>query len=155
MAVKSKPEGYHHVTPYLVIQGATAAIDYYKRVFGARERMRMDGPGGTIGHAELEIGDSVVMLADEFPQMGFRGPLTVGGTPVSLLLYVDDVDGVFKRALAEGAKELKPLETQFYGDRMGTLEDPFGHVWSLATHVEDVSPEEMQRRSEEMTKQQA
>jgi PhnB protein len=155
MAVKPIPEGYHSVTPYLVISGAAAAIDYYKRVFGAEERMRMDAPGGMIGHAELEIGNSVVMLADEHPQQGFRGPRAIGGTPVSLLLYVENVDDVWKRALQAGAKELKPLENQFYGDRMGTLEDPFGHVWSLATHVEDVPPEEMARRSEEMMKQQA
>ena len=155
MAVKPIPEGYHSVTPYLVIAGAGAAIDYYKRVFGAKERMRMDAPGGRIGHAELEIGDSVVMLADEFPDMGFRGPRAMGGTPVSLLLYIENVDEVFKRAIAAGAKELKPVADQFYGDRMGTLEDPFGHVWSIATHVEDVPPEEMARRAEEAMKQQA
>jgi PhnB protein len=155
MAVKPIPEGYHHVTPYLVIKGAGAAIDYYKRVFGATERMRMDAPGGMVGHAELEIGDSVVMLADEFPEQGFKGPRAFGGTPVSLLLYVEDVDDVFRRAIQSGARELKPLADQFYGDRMGTLEDPFGHVWSIATHVEDLSPEEMQRRAGEMSKQQA
>jgi PhnB protein len=155
MAVKPIPEGYHHVTPYLVIKGAGAAIDYYKRVFGATERMRMDAPGGMVGHAELEIGDSVVMLADEFPEQGFKGPRAFGGTPVSLLLYVENVDDVFRRAIQSGARELKPLADQFYGDRMGTLEDPFGHVWSIATHVEDLSPEEMQRRAGEMSKQQA
>ena len=155
MAVKPVPEGYHNVTPYLVIKGANEAIDYYKRVFGATERMRMDAPGGKIGHAELEIGDSVVMLADEFPEMGHRSPKTLGGSPVSLVLYVEKVDEVWKRALEAGANQIRPLENQFYGDRMGTLEDPFGHVWSLATHIEDVSPEEMARRSEEMTKQQA
>jgi PhnB protein len=155
MAVKPIPEGYHHVTPYLVIKGAGAAIDYYKRVFGATERMRMDAPGGMVGHAELEIGDSVVMLADESPEQGFKGPRAFGGTPVSLLLYVENVDDVFKRAIQAGARELKPLADQFYGDRMGTLEDPFGHVWSIATHVEDLSPEEMQRRAGEMSKQQA
>ena len=155
MAVKPIPEGYHSVTPYLVIKGASAAIDYYKRVFGATERMRMDAPGGMIGHAELNVGDSVVMLADEFAEQGFRGPRAFGGSPVSLLLYVENVDDVWKRAIQAGAKELKPLSDQFYGDRMGTLEDPFGHVWSLATHVEDIPPEEMQRRSEEMMKQQA
>jgi PhnB protein len=155
MAVKPIPEGYHHVTPYLVIKGAGAAIDYYKRVFGATERMRMDAPGGMVGHAELEIGDSVVMLADESPEQGFKGPRAFGGTPVSLLLYVENVDDVFRRAIQSGARELKPLADQFYGDRMGTLEDPFGHVWSIATHVEDLSPEEMQRRAGEMSKQQA
>jgi len=155
MAVKPIPEGYHAVTPYLIIKGATAAIDYYKKVFGATERMRMDGPGGTIGHAELVIGDSTVMLADEHPDMGFRSPKTLGGSPVSLVLYLEDVDTVFKRAVDAGAKSLRPVENQFYGDRMGTLEDPFGHVWSVATHVEDVPPEEMQRRAEEAAKQQA
>lgn len=155
MAVKPIPEGYHAVTPYLVIKGATAAIDYYKKVFGATERMRMDAPGGTIGHAELVIGDSTIMLADEFPDMGFRSPKTIGGSPVSLVLYVEDVDTVFKRAVGAGARELRPVADQFYGDRMGTLEDPFGHVWSVATHTEDVSPDEMQRRAEEYAKQQA
>ncbi|HVR69855.1 MAG TPA: VOC family protein [Vicinamibacteria bacterium] len=155
MAVKPIPEGYHSVTPYLIIKGASAAIDYYKKVFGATERMRMDGPGGTIGHAELVVGGSTVMLADEHPAMGFRSPQTLGGTPVSLLLYVEDVDTVFERAVDAGARSQKPVENQFYGDRMGTLEDPFGHVWSVATHVEDVEPEEMQRRAEEYAKQQA
>lgn len=155
MAVKPIPEGYHSVTPYLIIKGAAAAIDYYKKVFGATERMRMDGPGGTIGHAELVIGNSTIMLADEHPAMGYRSPKTLGGTPVSLVLYVEEVDTVFKRAVDAGAKAQRPVENQFYGDRMGTLEDPFGHVWSVATHVEDVSPEDMQRRAEEFAKQQA
>ena len=155
MAVKPIPEGYQTVTPYLVVQGAGAAIDYYKKVFGATERMRMPAPGGMIGHAEIQVGGSVIMLADEFPQMGFRGPKAVGGTPVSLMLYVPNVDEVFKRALGAGAKELRPVADQFYGDRMGTLEDPFGHVWSIGTHVEDVSPDEMRRRSESMMKQKA
>ena len=154
MAVKPIPEGYHSMTPYLVIKGAAAAIDYYKKVFGATERMRMDAPGGTIGHAELEIGDSVVMLADEFPEMGHRSPKTLGGTAVSILLYTENVDAVFKRALDAGAKQVRPVENQFYGDRMGTLEDPFGHLWSVATHVEDVAPDEMQRRAAEAAKQQ-
>jgi PhnB protein len=155
MAVKKVPEGYHSITPYLVIKGAAAAIDYYKKVFGATERMRMDGPAGTIGHAELVIGDSTVMLADEFPDMGHRSPKSMGGTPVSLVLYLDDVDTVFKRAVDAGARSVRPVENQFYGDRMGTLEDPFGHMWSIATHVEDVPPEEMKRRADEMAKQQA
>lgn len=155
MAVNPIPEGYRSITPYLVIKGATAAIDYYKKVFGATERMRMDAPGGTIGHAELEIGNSVVMLADEFPQMGHRSPKTLGGTPVSILLYTENVDAVFKRALDAGAKQVRPVENQFYGDRMGTLEDPFGHLWSVATHVEDVAPDEMQRRAAEAAKQHA
>ena len=149
------PEGYQTLTPYLVIKGARAAIDYYKKVFGATECTRMGAPGGMIGHAELTIGGSVIMLADEYPDMGFRGPKAFGGSPVSLLLYVGNVDEVFKRALDAGAKQLRPVADQFYGDRMGTLEDPFGHVWSIAPHVEDVSPEEMRRRSEEMMKQKA
>ena len=152
MAVKPIPDGYQAVTPYLVIQGASGAIEYYKKVFGATERMRMDAPGGMIGHAELTIGGSTIMLADEFPQMGFRGPKTIGGSPVSLMLYVPNVDEVFKRAVDAGAKPLRPVADQFYGDRLGTLEDPFGHVWSIGTHVEDVAPEEMRRRSEEMMK---
>ena len=150
MAVKPIPEGYQTVTPYLVVQGAGAAIDYYKKVFGATERMRMPAPGGMIGHAEIQVGGSVIMLADEFPQMCFRGPKSVGGTPVSLMLYVPNVDEVFKGAVDAGAKQLRPVADQFYGDRMGTFEDPFGHVWTIGTHVEDVAPEEMRRRSEEM-----
>ena len=155
MAVKPIPDGYAAVTPYLVIDGASAAIEYYKKVFGATERMRMDAPGGKVGHAELVIGGSTIMLADEFPQMGFRGPKAFGGSAVSLMLYVPNVDEVFKRATDAGAKQLKPLADQFYGDRMGTIEDPFGHVWTIGTHIEDVSPEEMRRRSEKMMKQQA
>jgi PhnB protein len=155
MAVKAKPDQYHSVTPYLVIKGAAAAIDYYKKAFGATERGRMEAPGGRIGHAELQIGDSTVMLADEFPEMGHRGPRSLGGTAVSLVLYVENVDEVFKRAAEAGARTIKPIENQFYGDRMGTLEDPFGHQWSIATHFEDVSMEEMKRRQQEMSKQKA
>jgi PhnB protein len=155
MAVKAIPHQYHSVTPYLVVKGAAAAIDYYKKVFGATEKGRMEAPGGQIGHAELTIGDSIVMLADEAPGMGHRGPQAFGGTPVSLVLYVEDVDTVFKRATAAGGKTVRPVENQFYGDRMGTLEDPFGHLWSIATHVEDVSTEEMKKRQEEMFKQKA
>jgi PhnB protein len=155
MAVKKIPEGYHTITPYLVIKGASAAIDYYTKAFGAVETVRMPAPGGTIGHAELKIGDSMVMLADEQQDMGHRSPKTIGGTAVSLVLYVEDVDAVFKRAVDAGAKTVRPVENQFYGDRMGTLEDPYGHVWSIGTHVEDVSPEEMGRRMAEMTKQNA
>jgi PhnB protein len=143
------PEGYPRVTPYLVVDGAAAAIDFYTSVFGATERMRMDGPDGKVGHAELGIGDSVVMLADEHPEVGARGPRSVGGTPVSLHVYVEDADAVFERALTAGAKELRPLENQFYGDRMGAFEDPFGHHWNVATHVEDVPPEEMSKRAAE------
>ena len=141
------PEGYHSVTPYLSIKGAAAAIDYYKEVFGATELFRMAGPEGKIGHAEIKIGNSPIMLADEHPEMEFVSPQTLGGTPVGLMIYVDDVDTMFKQAISRGAKEIKPLQDQFYGDRSGTLKDPFGHVWTVATHVEDVAPEEMERRA--------
>ena len=143
---KHIPEGYHSVTPYLHIRDAARAIDFYKSVFGATEVMRMDAPGGKIGHAEIRIGGSYVMLADECPDMNIRSPQSLGGTPVSLLLYVEDVDALAERAVAAGAKLLSPLEDKFYGDRMGKLEDPFGHIWAIATHTEDVSPEEMQKR---------
>jgi PhnB protein len=143
------PEGYPRVTPYLIVDGASDAIDFYTSVLGATERMRMDAPGGRIGHAELEIGDSVVMLADENPEMNARGPTAFGGSPVSLMVYVEDVDGVFERALEAGAKELRPVENQFYGDRLGAFEDPFGHEWNVASHVEDVPPEEMEKRAAE------
>ena len=150
MAVKPIPDGYHSVTPYLIFSGAAAAIDFYKKVFGAVELMRFPGPDGRIGHAELRIGDSPIMLADEFPQMGFRGPKALGGTPVSILLYVPDVDATFQAAVAAGAKVIKALQDQFYGDRTGSLEDPFGHVWTLATHKEDVSRKRCAQRSEAM-----
>lgn len=143
---KPIPEGYHSVTPYLIIKGAGEAIDFYKKAFNATELFRMEHEG-KIGHAEIRIGDSPVMLADEFPGMGFVSPKTLGGTPVSLMIYVDDVDTTFKRAINEGGKELKPLQDQFYGDRSGTLTDPFGHVWTVATHKEDVSPEELDKRA--------
>ncbi len=145
------PEGYPRVTPYLCIDGAAAAIDFYGTVFGATERFRMPAPEGKIGHAELQLGDSLIMLSDEWPEMGVRGPKAIGGTPVTISVYVDDVDTVFERAVAGGATALRQVETQFYGDRSGQFEDPFGHRWSVATHVEDVSPEEMARRSAEMT----
>jgi PhnB protein len=141
------PEGYHSVTPYLSIKGAAAAIDYYKEVFGATELFRMGGPDGKVGHAEIKIGNSPIMLADEYPDMEFVSPQTLGGTPVGLMIYVDDVDTMFKQAISRGAKEVKPLQNQFYGDRSGTLKDPFGHVWTVATHIEDVAPEEMERRA--------
>ena len=147
--VKPIPDGYPQVTPYLCVDGAAAAITFYREVLGAGERMRMTEPDGRIGHAELQLGDSVIMLSDEYPEMGVRSPRTVGGTPVTLSVYVDDVDRVFERALAAGAKALRPVENQFYGDRSGQFEDPYGHHWSVATHVEDVSPEEMQRRASE------
>jgi PhnB protein len=150
MPVKPIPEGYHSVTPYLIISGAGKAIDFYKRAFGAQEVMRMADPSGKVGHAEIQIGDSKVMLADEFPEMGARGPQAFGGSPVGLCVYVEDVDTVFKRAIAAGAKEERPLQDQFYGDRSGTLIDPFGHKWTIATHIKDVSPEEMQQHMESM-----
>jgi PhnB protein len=151
MAVKPIPDGYQSVTPYLIIKGAAAALDFYQKAFGAEERMRLDSKG-MIMHAEIKIGDSVVMLADEFPDMGYVGPQAIGGSPVSLMVYVKDVDQVFDRAIAAGAKEKRPVNNEFYGDRVGTLVDPYGHVWSIATHVEDVSKDEMDRRFLEMSK---
>jgi len=142
------PDGYPRVTPYLMVDGATAAIDFYTSVFGAKERMRMAAPNDRIGHAELELGDSVIMLADEFPDMDVRGPRAIGGTPVSIHVYVEDADAVFDRAIQAGAKALRPVENQFYGDRSGQFEDPFGHHWNVATHVEDVPPDEMMKRAE-------
>ena len=147
MAVKAIPDGYHSVTPYLIISGATEAIEYYKKAFGATELMRIDAPGGKVGHAEIKIGDSPIMLADEFPEMGYKSPRALGGSPISIMIYVVDVDTVFKQAIAAGGKEQRPVKDQFYGDRSGTLEDPFGHVWHVATHKEDVSAEEMERRA--------
>jgi len=148
MATKAIPDGYHSVTPYLIIKGAAAAIDFYKRAFGATELMRMPSPDGRIGHAEIKIGDSAIMLADEHPQMGYRSPQTLGGSAVSMMVYVDRVDDVFKKAVEMGAKELQPVQDQFYGDRSGTLQDPFGHTWTIATHMEDIPPEEMRKRAE-------
>ena len=149
-AVKPIPEGYPQVTPYLVVEGAEAAIEFYGTVFGATERMRLPGPDGTIGHAELQLGDSLIMVADEAPQLGIRGPKVIGGTPVTISVYVEDVDGVVERAVQAGATVLRPVEDQFYGDRSGQLEDPFGHRWSVATHVADVSPDEMGRRAADL-----
>lgn len=140
------PKGYHNVTPYLVIKGAAKAIDYYKDVFGATVVVRMDGPGGTVGHAELQIGDSRFMLADENPQMGNRSAESIGGSPVSLYVYLPDCDKIVDKAVAGGAKVLKPVADQFYGDRSGFIQDPFGHLWGIATHVEDVSETEMKER---------
>lgn len=155
MATQPIPQGYHSVTPYLIIQGAAGAIDFYKRAFGAQELMRIAGPDGRIGHAEIRIGDSPVMLADEHPEMGYRSPQSIGGTPVSLMVYVERVDEIFRQAVSAGAKELQPVKDQFYGDRSGTLQDPFGHVWTVSTHVEDIAPEEMGRRAEEFMRQKA
>jgi PhnB protein len=143
--VKPIPEGYHTATPYLIVDGAAKALDFYKQAFGAEELFRMERDG-KVGHAEIQIGDSRIMLADEHVPMGARSPRTIGGTPVSLMLYVDDSDAWMARAEQAGARITQPLEDKFYGDRTGTVEDPFGHQWHLATHKEDVSPEEMERR---------
>ena len=145
-SVKPIPEGYHHVTPYLFVKSAAKAIDFYKSVFAATEIMRMPGPDGRIMHAELRIGDSIIMLADENPKNGIMSPQTVGGFSVGLHAYAENVDAVIQKAVENGAKLLRPIQNQFYGDRSGTFLDPFGHMWSVATHVEDVSPEEMRRR---------
>lgn len=149
--VKPLPEGYHNVTPYLFVRTAALAIDFYKQAFGAVETVRMPGPDGRIMHAEIKIGDSIVMLADENPQNGVMSPQTVGGYSVGLHVYVEDVDAVFKKAVDNGAKALRPVKNQFYGDRSGSLLDPFGHMWSVATHVEDVSPDEMRKRMKAMS----
>src|SRR5882762_7539872 len=147
MAVKAIPDGYHSVTPYLIISGATEAIEYYKKAFGATELMRIDAPGGKIGHAEIKIGDSPIMLADEFPEMGYKSPQSLGGSPVSLMIYVTDVDTIFDQAVAAGATVKEAVSDKFYGDRLGTVTDPFGHIWHVSTHKEDVSLEEMERRA--------
>ena len=150
MAVQPIPEGYPRVTPYLNVVGAADAIAWYAKVLGATERMRLDGPGGTIAHAEVGLGGSVIMLADEFPEMGNKSPATLGGTPVSLMTYVEDVDATYAAALAAGATEIDPVQDKFYGDRPGMFRDPWGHEWTVASHVEDVSEEEMARRMAEM-----
>jgi PhnB protein len=149
------PKGYNTVTPYLVIKGAAKAIDYYKNVFGATVVMRMDTPDGRVGHAELKIGDSIIMLADENPQMGSVSATTIGNSPVSLYVYLPDVDRVVDKAKTEGAKIVKPVQDQFYGDRTGFLQDPFGHFWGIATHIEEVSPQEMKERMKKMATQAA
>jgi PhnB protein len=154
MPVKPIPDGYHSLTPYLVVKGAANAIDFYKQAFGATERMRLQGPDGNVGHAELDIGGSVFMLADEHPEMGAVGPETVGGTPVSLLIYCENVDAVFQRAIEAGAIEIRPVKDQFYGDRSGMVRDPYGHHWSIATHIEDVTPEQIAERLAAMEGQQ-
>lgn len=154
MAVPKIPQGYHSVTPYLIVDNAAAAIDFYQRAFGAKETLRLTMPGDKIGHADIQIGNSHVMLADEFPEMGARGPKSLDGWAVSLLIYVDDVDAVVAQATAAGATVQRPVQDQFYGDRTGTLIDPFGHIWSVATHKQEVSPEEMQRRFQELSEQQ-
>ena len=148
--VKPIPDDYPQVIPYLAVDDAAAAIDFYTDALGATERMRMGGPDGKIGHAELEIGRGMIMLADEMPDAGNRSARAIGGTPVTVMVYVEDVDKVFGRALAAGAKELRPLENQFYGDRSGSFEDPFGHIWFVASHVEDIPEDEMMRRAAEV-----
>lgn len=149
------PPGYHTATPYLIVSSASQAIKFYRQAFGATEHLRLPYPDGRIGHAEIKIGDSTIMLADEAPEMGYLGPHSIGGkTPVSICLYVENVDTVFEQALAAGAREMRPVQNQFYGDRSGTLTDPFGHVWTIATHVEDVPQDEVQRRFEAMLQQQ-
>ena len=147
MATQPIPEGYHTATPYLVIDGAAEAIDYYKKAFGAKERMRMEAPGNRIGHAEIEIGDSLVMLSDAFPQSTTKAPTELGGTTAGVFLYVEDVDAVVKKAIDAGATVTMEVADQFWGDRFGSITDPFGHSWSIATHVEDVPPEEMAERA--------
>ena len=147
--VKPIPDGYHSVTPYLVVDGAAGAIEFYKKAFGAAELLRIDGPGGTIGHAEIRVGDSPIMLADVSPEMGMKCPKGHGGSPVSLVLYVEDVDAFVATAVSAGARLTRPVEDKFYGDRSGSLEDPYGHSWHVMTHIENVSPEEMRRRAAE------
>lgn len=148
--VKPIPDDYPRLSPYLCVDGAAAAIDFYTAVLGATERMRMPGPDGKVGHAELEIGDGLVMLSDEYPDMGVRSPKALGGTSVTIHLYVEDADDVHAKALTAGAKALRPVETQFYGDRSGQFEDPFGHRWNVSTRVEDVPPDELARRAAEV-----
>ncbi|MEE8155474.1 MAG: VOC family protein [Phycisphaerales bacterium] len=155
MAVNPTPDGYHTATPYLIVNGAASAIEFYKSPFNATELLRLAGEGGKVMHAEIKIGDSPIMLADEVPEMDYRGPLALGGPPVGIMLYVEDVDARFSQAVAAGAAVRRPVQDQFYGDRSGTLEDPFGHVWTIATHKEDVPPEEIQRRFEASMKQQS
>ncbi|KZN42658.1 VOC family protein [Pseudoalteromonas luteoviolacea] len=154
MSVKAIPEGYHSLTPYLIVDGANEAIHFYEKAFNAQLVMQMNLPNGRIAHAEIKVGNSHLMISDECPDMHFKGPKQLGGTAVSLMHYVEDVDTVFAQALAMGAKELRAVENQFYGDRAGTLEDPFGHVWTIGTHVEDLTELELQERmSEFMAKQ--
>ena len=147
MAAKPIPDGYHSVTLYLCVKGAAQAIEFYKKAFLATERMRIAHPDGRVGHAELQVGDSVIMLSDEFPEMGARGPQSFGGSPVSIHLYVEDADAIFNQAVAAGAKIKRAIADQFYGDRLGGVEDPFGYTWWISTHMEDLSPQEIERRA--------
>lgn len=151
MSVRKIPEGYATVTPYLIVRGGDRAIDYYQRAFGATELFRMPGPDGTVAHAEIRIGDSRLMLADELPQQGYKSPQTLGGSASGMMLYVEDVDATMARAVSAGGTIHEPVSNKFYGDRSGSITDPFGHMWTIATHVEDVSEEEMQRRMEAMS----
>ena len=153
MTAKPIPDGYHTATPYLIANGAARAIKFYEEAFGATELFRLADPSGKVGHAEISIGDSRIMLADEYPEMGFRSPQSLGGSPVGIHLYVEDVDSMTGRAVAAGAKVLREVQDQFYGDRSGTLVDPFGHVWTIATHKKDVSPEEIEKHFEASLKQ--
>ena len=150
--VKPIPEGYHTATPYLIVDDGARAIEFYKRALDATELMRIPAPGGRVGHAEIRIGDSIIMLADESPEMDAKSPKSYGGSPVSLLIYVEDADKVFAKAVAAGGKEVRPMADQFYGDRSGTLKDPFGHSWHISTHKEDVSMEELNKRMAAMRK---
>lgn len=153
MTVKPIPDGYHSVTPYLSIKGAAEAIEFYKRAFSANELFRLVAPSGEIGHAEIKIGNSAIMLADPCETGPFRSPQSLGGSSIGLHVYVEDVDALFAQAVDAGAKVVKPVQDQFYGDRTGTLEDPFGHVWFLATHKEDLTPGEIKKRAEALFKQ--
>ena len=155
MAVQPVPEGYHTITPYLAVEDASAAIDFYRRAFGAKERVRMSGPGDSIMHAELEIGDSLVMLSDPFPQASTRTPKELGGTSVSIFAYVDNIDELYKQAIDAGASSLMEPDDMFWGDRFGSVQDPFGHSWTIATHIEDVAPEELEKRQTEWMEQMA
>jgi len=146
-SVKPIPEGYHSVTPYLCIKGASEAIEFYKSAFDATELMRIPSPDGSIGHAEIQVGDSRIMIPDESPKMDFRSPATIGWTPVHVYMYVEDVDRIFAQANAAGATAMMPLEDQFWGDRTGTLVDPFGHRWYVSTHKEDLTEEEIGARA--------
>lgn len=151
-SVKPIPEGYHNITPYLIVDNAAKAIEFYTQVFGAKEEMRVAKPDGKIGHAELKLGSSRIMLADEHPEMNARSPKTYGGSPVLMHVYIENVDEVVKKAMHQGATVIRPLENMFYGDRSATLKDPFGHIWDVSTHIEDVSPEEIKRRMESIPK---
>ncbi len=152
MSVKPIPDGYHSVTAYLIVRGAVAALDFYRRAFGAKEIMRLTMPDGSLGHAEMQIGDTRVMLADEAPQRNIKSPQALGGSSVHMMIYLPDADAALKQALAAGATEVRPIQDQFYGDRSATIDDPFGHQWTLATHIEDVSDEEMRTRMEQAMK---